>query len=73
LRVLPTFVAPGGTLLVVARGRDPEEPEGDLPWPLTRAEIESVALPMASFDDYLDAEGRRRFRVEWRRPRTEHA
>jgi hypothetical protein len=68
LRTLPALVAPGGTLFVFARGRDADEPEGDLPWPLTRAEVESVDLPLASFDDYVDAEGRRRFLVEWRRP-----
>lgn len=68
LRTLPTLVAPGGTLLVIARGRDPEDDEGDLPWPLLRSELDEVPLPQESFEDYLDAEGRRRFRAEWRRP-----
>lgn len=70
LLALPGFVAPGGTLLVIARGRDDDEPEGDLPWPLTKRELSTVAqlLTTESFEDYLDEEGRRRFRVEWRRP-----
>jgi len=70
LLALPGFVAPGGTLLVIARGRDDDEPEGDLPWPLTKREMSTVAqlLTTESFEDYLDDEGRRRFRVEWRRP-----
>jgi SAM-dependent methyltransferase len=69
---LRTFVAPGGTLLVIARGREPEEPEGAMPWPLTRAEVEGLAgddLVLASFDDFLDAEEPpvRRFRATFRR------
>jgi SAM-dependent methyltransferase len=68
LATLPALVAPGGTLLVIARGRDADEDEGDLPWPLTKAELDAVALPQERFEDYVDGEGRRRFRVEWRRP-----
>jgi len=38
------FVAPGGTLLVVAAGRDDGVPTGDgPPWPLLRGEIEAFA------------------------------
>ena len=38
-----TFVAPGGTLLVLAGARaDDDEPSGP-PWPLTRAEVDSFA------------------------------
>lgn len=70
LLALPGFVAPGGTLLLVARGRDEDEPEGALPWPLTKRELSSVAqlLTTESFEDYLDDEGKRRFRVTWTRP-----
>jgi SAM-dependent methyltransferase len=39
------LVAPGGTLLAVARGRLPEDPEGLMPWPLTRAELDRFAVP----------------------------
>lgn len=35
------LVAPGGTLLVVAFGRDTEELPAGPPWPLSRAEIEA--------------------------------
>ena len=70
LLALPGLVAPGGTLLLIARGRDDDEPEGDLPWPLTRRELSTIAqlLTTESFEDYVDDEGRRRFRVEWTRP-----
>jgi SAM-dependent methyltransferase len=56
---LTTLVAPGGTLLVIARARDDGEPEGAMPWPLTRAEIEAIARPgleLASIEDVLDDE-----------------
>jgi SAM-dependent methyltransferase len=33
------LVAPGGTLLVLARARDEDDDPGRMPWPLTRAEI----------------------------------
>jgi len=37
------LVAPGGTLLVVARARAESDDPGAMPWPLTRAEIEAFA------------------------------
>jgi SAM-dependent methyltransferase len=69
LRRLPR---PGGSLLVVARGREPEEPSGQMPWPLTRAEVEAIATPdlvLARFEDFLDREDPpvRRLRALFRR------
>jgi SAM-dependent methyltransferase len=65
-------LAPGGTLLVVARGREQEEPAGEMPWPLTRAEVEAIAddaLACDSFEDFFDDEEPpvRRFRATFRR------
>ncbi|TCC30384.1 class I SAM-dependent methyltransferase [Kribbella sindirgiensis] len=40
------FVAPGGTLLVIAAARPDDQPDADIqgpPWPLTRATIQSFA------------------------------
>ncbi|MEV8442817.1 hypothetical protein AB0425_36015 [Actinosynnema sp. NPDC051121] len=37
------FVAPGGALILLAAARDDDEPVGDPPWPLVRAEVESYA------------------------------
>jgi hypothetical protein len=70
--IIASFVAPGGTLLVFARGRDPHEPEGMMPWPLTRgelAEFEAHGLKEVSFEDYTDTEDppARRFRVTYSR------
>jgi SAM-dependent methyltransferase len=67
------FVAPGGALLVVARGRDEGDDPGAMPWPLTRAELAAVAahgLAAAAFEDVADPEepAVRRFRAEYRRP-----
>jgi len=69
---LRTLVAPGGTLLVIARGREPEEPEGAMPWPLTCGEVEALAgdrIALESFEDFLDTEDPpvRRFRATFRR------
>jgi SAM-dependent methyltransferase len=44
IAAVPRFVAPGGTLLVVAAGRDDGVPAGDgPPWPLLRSEIDAFA------------------------------
>jgi SAM-dependent methyltransferase len=69
-----SLVAPGGTLLVVTYGRDPEDDPGRLPWPLTRdelAQFEQLGLAETRFEDYRDdvEPERRRFRVEYRRGR----
>ena len=52
-------VAPGGRLFVYCRGREPEEPEGTMPWPLTADEVLALAidgLNVERFEDFLDAE-----------------
>jgi hypothetical protein len=71
-RVLGELAASGGTLLVIARGREPDDPEGAMPWPLTRAEIEAIGgdgLARTAFEDFLDTEDPRvrRFRATFRR------
>lgn len=65
---LRELVAPGGTLLIVARGREPHEPQGEMPWPLLREEIEDTArapFRLASWEDFMDEEAPpvRRFRA----------
>ena len=70
--LMASLVAPGGTLLVIARGREPNEPEGKMPWPLTSEELsifKSVGLKEFGFEDYMDDESPpvRRFRVTYRR------
>ena len=67
------FVKPAGVLLVIARGRDPEEDPGHVPWRLTRgelAEFSRAGLQEVSFEDYLDPHdpGVRKFRAAYRRP-----
>jgi SAM-dependent methyltransferase len=62
----------GGTLLVIARGRDEGDDPGAMPWPLLAAELAPLAglgLREVAFDDYLDDEDppRRRFRVTYAR------
>jgi len=65
-------VVPGGTLLVIARGRDPSDDPGAMPWPLTKEEMAAfqiLGLDETRFEDFLDDEMPpvRRFRVEYRR------
>ncbi len=51
------MVAPGGTLLVVARSRRNHDPEGQMPWPLTRAELDEFApagLNLAGLQEILE-------------------
>jgi SAM-dependent methyltransferase len=67
------FVAPGGQLLVIARGRAEDEPEGQgPPWPLKRSEMDGflrAGLAEESFEDYAEPEPPwvRRFRALYRR------
>jgi SAM-dependent methyltransferase len=59
IRSIVEFVRPGGHLLVIARGRQPSEPEGELPWPLTRAELSAFTmhgLTELSFEELLNIE-----------------
>lgn len=65
------LVAPGGRLLIIARGRHRQEPEDPPPWPLLRGELDVLAksgLKEVTFEDFLaDRKGRqvRHFRVEY--------
>jgi ubiquinone/menaquinone biosynthesis C-methylase UbiE len=66
------FLKRGGVLLVVARGREDADPEGKMPWPLTRGELAAfmqLGLVEESFEDYFDSEEPpvRRFRAVYRR------
>jgi SAM-dependent methyltransferase len=62
------MVAPGGLLLVIAGAREENDDPGTMPWPLTRAEIESFrehGLTCDSIVDFMDDEGWRSVR-RWR-------
>ena len=70
---IAAFLRPGGQLLVIARHREPSEPEGQMPWPLTRAEISAFTehgLEEVLFDILPDVEEPdvHRFRVLFRQP-----
>ena len=72
IRQIASFVSPGGILLVIARGREPNDPPGNMPWPLTKDELavfQSVGLKELRFEDYVDDETPpvRRFRATYRR------
>lgn len=72
MEALASFLKPGGDLLVICRGREDSDPPGQMPWPLTRREVEAFAalgLRQISFEDFLDEETPpvRRFRALFRR------
>jgi len=64
------FVAPGGNLVVVTRGREDDEEPEKLPWPLSRHDLSRFAeneLKEISFTEMPDDEDGRRFVVEYER------
>ncbi len=71
---LAAFSSPGGTLLVICRGRDPTDSDGQMPWPLLRDELtalEKCGLVQIEFEDFWDpheAPPVRRFRGRYLRP-----
>jgi SAM-dependent methyltransferase len=70
---IAAFLRPGGLLLVIARSRELSDPEGQMPWPLTRSEISAFAkygLEEVLFDILPDVDEQdvRRFRVLFRLP-----
>jgi SAM-dependent methyltransferase len=75
IKNIARFVSPGGHLLVIARGRDLTDPEGQMPWPLTRQELAAfthLGLVERSFRDFPNSEEplERRFRVLYQFPFT---
>ena len=62
----------GHSLLIICRGREETDPPGQLPWPLTRADLaplNNLGLSIQNFEDFDDPSesGTRRFRAYWRR------
>lgn len=73
MRNLSSFLAPGGVLLVIARAREPNEPLGEVPWPLTRGEMATftqAGLIESQFENFFDDEDppTPRFRATYRAP-----
>lgn len=68
------FVAPGGELVVVTRGREDDEPVEKVPWPLSRKDLsrfEANGLTRTHFEvmpDDTDDEPAPRFVVRYTRP-----
>lgn len=67
---IAAFVAPGGRLVVVTRGREDDEEPERLPWPLSRKDLsrfDENGLRQLSFTDVPDDDDGRRFVVEYER------
>jgi 2-polyprenyl-3-methyl-5-hydroxy-6-metoxy-1,4-benzoquinol methylase len=71
---IASMLAPEGDLLVICRGREPEDDQGAIPWPLTKhdlARFRERGLTETSFEDFVDTEDdppARRFRVHYQSP-----
>jgi ubiquinone/menaquinone biosynthesis C-methylase UbiE len=70
--LIAKFLSPGGTLLVICRGRNPEDPLAKVPYPLTKNDLMKfvdVGLSLQQFEDYFDDQDSppgRRFRVTFK-------
>jgi SAM-dependent methyltransferase len=70
IAAVPTTLAPGGTLLVIAAAGVDEDPSGP-PFPLTRREIAAFAVDgvrLEHLEDLVDDAGVRRWRARYSRP-----
>ncbi|GAC1392863.1 MAG: methyltransferase domain-containing protein [Vulcanimicrobiaceae bacterium] len=71
LESLADCVRGAGRLLIICRGRDDDEPFGELPWGVSKRElqhVESLGLSCSRFEDYIDPHtGSRRFRAVYER------
>ena len=70
---IASALTPGGTALVLARGRGEPDPSGEMPWPLTPGELTSYFgsdLEIVELADFIDSEEPpvRRLRATLRRP-----
>lgn len=65
---IASCVAPGGTLVVVARRRGASDPLSQMPWPLSRAELDLFeGLQLEQVEETVDAEGVDRWVATYRR------
>jgi SAM-dependent methyltransferase len=68
IRSVAGFARKNGIVLLIARGRDENDTEGLMPWPLTRRDLDqftALGFREQSFEDYFDNESPpvRRFRA----------
>ena len=67
------LVAPGGTLIVIARAREPGQAVQGPPWALSGPEVDALAdggLEPVRIEDITEPPWPRRWRAEFRRPLT---
>lgn len=70
--IIANFLSVQGTLLIICRGRNPEDQLDKVPYPLTKNDLMrfvDAGLSLVNFEDYLDQEissSLRRFRVTFK-------
>ncbi|MFM6139612.1 MAG: class I SAM-dependent methyltransferase [Sphaerospermopsis kisseleviana] len=73
ISLIANFLTPDGTLLVICRGRNMEDPLDKVPYPLTQDDLMKfvdLGLSLVNFEDYLDQERSsvvRRFRATFKK------
>ncbi|MFM7406141.1 MAG: class I SAM-dependent methyltransferase [Cuspidothrix sp.] len=73
ISLIANFLTPDGTLLVICRGRNIEDPLDKVPYPLTKNDLikfVDAGLSLLNFEDYLDQERSsvvRRFRATFKK------
>ncbi|TAE61118.1 MAG: class I SAM-dependent methyltransferase [Nostocales cyanobacterium] len=67
--IIAKFLSAQGTLLIICRGRNPEDKLDKVPYPLTKNDVMKfvdIGLSLVDFEDYfdhLDSQPTRRFRI----------
>jgi SAM-dependent methyltransferase len=69
-QAIANTVAPEGTLVIIARGREVHEDPGSMPWPLVESELDlftQAGLQLVRFENFFDNEDPpvRRFRAQF--------
>jgi 2-polyprenyl-3-methyl-5-hydroxy-6-metoxy-1,4-benzoquinol methylase len=68
ITIIPNLLNPSGSLLVICRGRNEEDEINQLPFPLSKFELEKFkkSLTEMKFEDFMDGP-KRRFRILYQR------
>ncbi|PJF22095.1 MAG: SAM-dependent methyltransferase [Phototrophicales bacterium] len=69
---IASYVKPGGTLLVICNGREPEQERRGIPWALSTVELAFFHQLGLSQQRFEDLQNTRQFRVEYRKEENQN-